>query len=386
MEKMTRKQICFFLVLGICLTILVSCFPVFADRYVVGQLGVNMLYDENELVEFLKAEQGKGVYIGLHGYNHVCPICGSTTHELSCPNGTIPLEELERRITEGLQIFEKSGLQADWYAFPGEVYDERCIDFLENKGFYILPYRMGGEIREMPVNHSMLDFTFSYPFREYTWGWRDGVSAEILDSTLERIRNDSSIQILMHIQDFTPQTKELLTYAVSCGVTIIRCDDITSDRDLQNVRELAEFAEDHNVSLLLAVIPTFGIQSSSLNIYTSATWYMFLASFVFPVMVTVPWAIYFKLKRKIKPLKGNPHFPSVSLILPAYNEEKIIGKSIEHGLDQDYEGDMEIIVVNDGSTDRTAQIVEEYTKRHPNVRLINHRTRTCSSVPGRQPR
>ncbi len=49
----------------------------------------------------------------------------------------------------------------------------------------------------------------------------------------------------------------------------------------------------------------------------------------------------------------------VSVVIPAYNEEKHIGKCISSLLSQDY-SDLEIIVVDDGSKDSTKEIVKKY--------------------------
>lgn len=54
----------------------------------------------------------------------------------------------------------------------------------------------------------------------------------------------------------------------------------------------------------------------------------------------------------------------VSIIVPAYNREKYIGQCLDSLLNQTYK-DLEIIVVDDASTDDTPQIVEEYRERHP---------------------
>ncbi len=53
-------------------------------------------------------------------------------------------------------------------------------------------------------------------------------------------------------------------------------------------------------------------------------------------------------------------FPSVSVLIPAYNEEETLAASIDSVLEQDYDGDIEVIVINDGSTDRTKEIAQEY--------------------------
>ncbi|AIJ04902.1 glycosyl transferase family protein [Methanocaldococcus bathoardescens] len=63
----------------------------------------------------------------------------------------------------------------------------------------------------------------------------------------------------------------------------------------------------------------------------------------------------------------------VSIIIPAYNEEKTIQKILKKVLDVELPLEKEIIVVNDGSTDKTKEIVEEFKKNHPNgnIKLLN---------------
>jgi glycosyltransferase involved in cell wall biosynthesis len=51
--------------------------------------------------------------------------------------------------------------------------------------------------------------------------------------------------------------------------------------------------------------------------------------------------------------------PEVSIIVPAYNQEKYIEKCIQSALNQSYR-DCEIIIVNDGSTDSTGEICMRY--------------------------
>lgn len=51
--------------------------------------------------------------------------------------------------------------------------------------------------------------------------------------------------------------------------------------------------------------------------------------------------------------------PSVSVILPAYNGEKFIGKAIQSVLQQTL-SDFELIIINDGSTDHTESIIYEF--------------------------
>jgi cellulose synthase/poly-beta-1,6-N-acetylglucosamine synthase-like glycosyltransferase len=44
--------------------------------------------------------------------------------------------------------------------------------------------------------------------------------------------------------------------------------------------------------------------------------------------------------------------PKISIVIPAYNEAVVIAQSVRSFLDLDY-GELEVIVVNDGSTDHT---------------------------------
>ena len=58
--------------------------------------------------------------------------------------------------------------------------------------------------------------------------------------------------------------------------------------------------------------------------------------------------------------------PEVSLIIPAYNAQDYIARSIDSALASDF-SNLEIIIVNDGSTDDTQKIIDWYDKNYPNV-------------------
>jgi glycosyltransferase involved in cell wall biosynthesis len=65
---------------------------------------------------------------------------------------------------------------------------------------------------------------------------------------------------------------------------------------------------------------------------------------------------------------------SLSIVLPAYNEEENVEQAVEHvsGVAQTLDRDYEIILVNDGSTDRTGEIGRQLAERVPNFRLVEH--------------
>ena len=56
--------------------------------------------------------------------------------------------------------------------------------------------------------------------------------------------------------------------------------------------------------------------------------------------------------------------PLVSVMIISYNQENYIGETIQSAIDQDYPN-VEIIVSDDGSKDKTPAIILEYANRYP---------------------
>lgn len=65
--------------------------------------------------------------------------------------------------------------------------------------------------------------------------------------------------------------------------------------------------------------------------------------------------------------------PLVSVVIPNYNDSHYIGQTIETVLNQTY-SNIELIVVNDGSTDNSAKIIRSYEKKDSRLKFINRRT------------
>lgn len=80
--------------------------------------------------------------------------------------------------------------------------------------------------------------------------------------------------------------------------------------------------------------------------------------FIFPAFTFV-FALFVK-----KPINRKEIYPAVSLIIAAYNEKKVIAEKINNSFALDYPEDkLEIIIVSDGSTDETPNIVNSYKDR-----------------------
>lgn len=63
--------------------------------------------------------------------------------------------------------------------------------------------------------------------------------------------------------------------------------------------------------------------------------------------------------------------PKISVIIPVYNAERYIASSIESILCQHNFSDFEILLINDGSTDRSLEICREYAERDGRIRLFD---------------
>jgi glycosyltransferase involved in cell wall biosynthesis len=63
--------------------------------------------------------------------------------------------------------------------------------------------------------------------------------------------------------------------------------------------------------------------------------------------------------------------PTVTVIIPSYNREKYVHQTIDSALSQKYDN-IEVVVVDDGSTDRSREILEMYGNR---IRLLEHEGR-----------
>lgn len=69
----------------------------------------------------------------------------------------------------------------------------------------------------------------------------------------------------------------------------------------------------------------------------------------------------------------------VAVVIPTLNEEKFIARCLDSVISQSYPfADMDVMVVDGGSKDRTKEIVTAYNKKHPNIRLLTNPRRIQS--------
>ena len=97
---------------------------------------------------------------------------------------------------------------------------------------------------------------------------------------------------------------------------------------------------------------------------------MFIALYMLAFFIILTFRNNKELMTYERPRK----FYSVSVLIPAYNEQDSIKETIEHVANLDYpKNKLEIIVVNDGSKDKTREVVEKLirSKKYFNLKIIN---------------
>ncbi|MEY4886569.1 MAG: hypothetical protein RL767_40, partial [Bacteroidota bacterium] len=93
---------------------------------------------------------------------------------------------------------------------------------------------------------------------------------------------------------------------------------------------------------------------------------------IFWGLALVPYSLFPLVLRALgqKPkspeeVKEQHTLPKVTVVFAAYNEEANLARMLDHLLAQDYPGELEVWVGSDQSTDRSDEILTQYSAKHP---------------------
>lgn len=346
--------------LAILITALMGPFVHTEGNYLYTKIfGDNTIADEPKLVQALQIAQDRGVIMGIHGWKH------ENYLELTPDQAKMDVEKSEA-------VFNKIGLKPVLFISPyvitGFSASETVKQAIESTGLStdLAPYMRG--------------IVF-----EYTWEWRNmtSVNDPRFKQALTEIKIDRPNVIMLHAQDWNPYTKQLISSYLSSldakNVTV-RIDDIGVNTPKETIEDLTKFTQYKSVkTIIFAIIP------ASIDVYDGgnptiidnikaddifgAYFLFFIITTQLPIMFFVIWKGLSGLRVKEgSKIKDDHKYPDlITAIVPAYNEERSIGKCIDSLLKQDYKGKMEVIVVNDGSTDRTAEIMSQYPVKFINL-------------------
>ena len=84
-------------------------------------------------------------------------------------------------------------------------------------------------------------------------------------------------------------------------------------------------------------------------------------------------------QKKYPPVINEDYKPFISVMIPAHNEESVISNTVENILNIDYPN-LEVIVIDDRSTDNTASVIKELADKHENVVAM---VRSADAFPGK---
>jgi cellulose synthase/poly-beta-1,6-N-acetylglucosamine synthase-like glycosyltransferase len=76
-------------------------------------------------------------------------------------------------------------------------------------------------------------------------------------------------------------------------------------------------------------------------------------------------------------IKDQTYEPTVSILIPARDEEKVIGRLLQRMAELTYpHNKLQVIAIDDASSDKTKQIAEEYSNRYPFIEVLHREEKT----------
>lgn len=90
-------------------------------------------------------------------------------------------------------------------------------------------------------------------------------------------------------------------------------------------------------------------------------------SFIAFYFLTLHILIYIQNKSQIYEIIKPKEIKSLSIVIPCYNEERDIARTIQAHINTNYKGLKQIIVVDDCSTDKSPEIIKEFATKYPSL-------------------
>ncbi|HLQ06324.1 MAG TPA: glycosyltransferase [Nitrososphaerales archaeon] len=355
--RRTRRALRQSLILSAALFLTVSTafsFPTLANGYADSLFGYVTILNSPSLVSALRAAQSSGVVMAVHGWRH------ENFSQLSP-------DQAKQLVAQSIQVFDQAGLVPKAFVEPYDsVLPPAVASAIESQGLPItLPHT---------VPYEFLNASYEYL---YTWGWRNMTSYNDprLVGAEAMIIQQQPRYVVLHVQDWNNYSKRLMqVYLGSTARTdvVVRVDDLSPNTSPAAVNDMTTLMNYKSLQVLaFAIIPSAPLDDNHLvaGVGTSTIldgyWVYYVATAFLPACFLFIWRYTSDddSDPDDSPKAGVFETPKVSVIIPAYNEADGIDECLGSILKQDYRGTVEVIVVDDGSTDSTAAAASKYPVR-----------------------
>jgi cellulose synthase/poly-beta-1,6-N-acetylglucosamine synthase-like glycosyltransferase/peptidoglycan/xylan/chitin deacetylase (PgdA/CDA1 family)/spore germination protein YaaH len=193
--------------------------------------------------------------------------------------------------------------------------------------------------------------------------------ADVIVDRIKELRKDGSLILLHDAGGNRQQTVDALPRIIDWLQT--RGDKIVPLSDLLQIPRddlMPLLRSDADPITLLVTGSGFRIW----HFVVEFCWSFMIAATGLIVLRTIMVAVlasrhYHRVKREAE---GEPYMPPISVLIAAYNEEKVIAATLRAVTDTAYTGDFEVVVVDDGSKDQTVREIEKAAFINRRIRLI----------------
>ncbi|HJY53238.1 MAG TPA: glycosyltransferase [Candidatus Udaeobacter sp.] len=117
------------------------------------------------------------------------------------------------------------------------------------------------------------------------------------------------------------------------------------------------------------------VSSTGFRVYHSIETFLWAFMIVATALVVIRTLIVVYLASRFRRGPKRNFAEPISVIIAAYNEQKLIAETLRTLLATDYKGELEVVVVDDGSTDHTAVEIERIAQNESRIRLFQQENR-----------
>ncbi|MDP9254558.1 MAG: polysaccharide deacetylase family protein, partial [Verrucomicrobiota bacterium] len=193
--------------------------------------------------------------------------------------------------------------------------------------------------------------------------------ADLIVQRVKQQRRDGSIILLHDAGGDRSQTiaalPRILDYLRTRGDTVVPLSTL-----LGTTREKLMPPAEASGQALTRIVSTTGFR-----VFHAVEEFLWAFMIVATGLVVIRTLVVIWLASRFRRSTGSNFTGSISVVIAAFNEEKVIAGTLRSLLANDYEGELEVIVVDDGSRDQTAREVKSIADADERVRLLRQENR-----------